>query len=82
MQDWSFHTAAQSWIWDWICSGDVTYTTFGRAWHPRSSFLGDTALAAAMAATYVHSVRNWDKANLNSQFMQGALLVLMVCFVI
>lgn len=72
-KDWSFHAAAQSWIWDWICSGDVKYTTFGRGYHPESMFLGDTVLAAAAAATYVHSVREWDKANVNREFMTGAL---------
>ena len=34
--------------------------------------LGDTVLAAAVAATYVHSVRDWDKANINREFMTGA----------
>jgi hypothetical protein len=70
--DWSFHSAAQSWIWDWICSGDVDYTTFGRAWHPESAMLGDTAIAAAIAATYVHAVRNWDLVSSNEHFMTGA----------
>ena len=70
--DWAFHSAAQSWIWDWICSGDVKYTTFGRAWHPESMMLGDTAMAAAIAATYVHGARGWDKAASNEHFMTGA----------
>jgi hypothetical protein len=72
VQDWSFHTAAQSWIWDWICSGEVKYSTYGRGWHPQSPMLGDTALAAALAATYVHAVRDWGKSHLNRNFMNGA----------
>lgn len=69
--DWSFHAAAQSWIWDWICSGDVTYTTFGRAYHPESPMLGDTALAAALAAVYVHAAEKWDVASSNQQMITG-----------
>jgi hypothetical protein len=71
-RDWAFHSAAQSWIWDWICSGDVKYTTFGRAWHPESMMLGDTAMAAAIAATYVNAARGWKKASENEHFMIGA----------
>jgi hypothetical protein len=74
-RDWGFHSAAQSWIWDWICSGDVKYTTFGRAWHPESMMLGDTAMAAAIAATYVHAAEGWKKASENANFMTGAPLL-------
>ena len=73
-KDWSFHSAAQSWVWDWICSGEVTYTTFGRAYHPEAPMLGDTALAAAAAATYVHAARRWGDAKLNDLFLSGACL--------
>jgi hypothetical protein len=74
VQDWAFHTAAQSWIWDWICSGEVHYTTYGRAYLPEAPMLGETALAAAAAAAYVHAAQRWDKAKLNEHFLQGALL--------
>ena len=77
--DWSFHSAAQSWIWDWICSGDVRYTTFGRAFHADSPQLGDTAMAAAIAATYVHAARSWDKASSNEQLMTGAPAAVAAC---
>ena len=73
-KDWSFHSAAQSWIWDWICSGDVTYTTFGRAHHPESMMLGDTTMAASIAAVYVNAARKWKTAELNNYFLTGALL--------
>ena len=72
-KDWAFHAAAQSWVWDWICSGEVTYTTFGRAYHEEAMMLGDTALAAAVAATYVHSVQDWPKAELSPTFLTGAM---------
>jgi Glycosyl hydrolase family 9 len=29
-KDWAFHAAAQSWIWDWICSGEVRRLALGR----------------------------------------------------
>ena len=74
-KDWSFHSAAQSWIWDWICSGDVTYTTFGRAFHPESMMLGDTTMAAAITAVYVNAARKWQTAQLNSYFLTGAMVV-------
>ena len=70
-KDWGFHTAAQSWIWDWQCSGGVTYTTFGRAYHPDSPLLGDTALAAAGAAIYARIARRWHKARLYKGFLDG-----------
>jgi hypothetical protein len=80
-KDWSFHSAAQSWIWDWICSGDVKYTTFGRAHHPESMMLGDTVMAAAIAAVYVNAARAWTHARLNTDFLRGvlALSVVIVC---
>jgi Glycosyl hydrolase family 9 len=71
-KDWSFHSAAQSWIWDWICSGSVKYTTFGRAHHPESMMLGDTTMAAAIAAVYVNAARKWKTAELNDYFLTGA----------
>jgi hypothetical protein len=49
-----FHAAAQSFAWDWICSGDVKYTTFGRAFLPKSPLLGDTMLAAALTDIYAN----------------------------
>ena len=70
-KDWSFHSAAQSWIWDWICSGAVRYTVFGRAHHPESMMLGDTVMAASIAATYVHAARQWGPAELNDYFLTG-----------
>lgn len=70
-KDWSFHSAAQSWIWDWICSGAVRYTTFGRAHHPESMMLGDTVMAASIAAAYVHAARQWAPAELNNYFLTG-----------
>lgn len=50
--NWDFHAPAQSFIWDWICSGKVEYSTFGRAWAFESPYLGDTALAASLAQIY------------------------------
>jgi hypothetical protein len=50
--DADLHAAAQSFVWDWICSGDVEYTTFGRAFLPKSPLLGDTMLAASLAHIY------------------------------
>ena len=47
-----FHAAAQSFVWDWICSGGVEYTTFGRAFLDTAPLLGDTTLAAALAQIY------------------------------
>lgn len=78
-KDWQFHSAAQSWIWDWICSGDVTYTTFGRAYHPESPMLGNTALAAAIAAVYVHSAEKWELVSQNKDFMTGACVLALQC---
>lgn len=72
-KDWSFHSAAQSWIWDWICSGNVRYTTFGRAHHPESMMLGETTMAAAIAAVYTNAARKWKTAELNDYFLTGAL---------
>jgi hypothetical protein len=74
-KDWSFHSAAQSWIWDWICSGTVTYTTFGRAHNWESMMLGDTTMAAAIAAVYVNAARKWKTAELNDYFLTGALML-------
>jgi hypothetical protein len=55
-----------------VACPQVRYTTYGRAHHPEAPMLGDTALAAAAAATYVHAARAWPKAELNAQFLTGA----------
>lgn len=73
-KDWSFHSAAQSWIWDWICSGGAVYTTFGRAHNSESMLLGDTTMASAIAAVYVNAARKWKTAELNNYFLTGPLL--------
>jgi hypothetical protein len=56
-QSWDFHGAAQGFIWDWVCSDNVQYTTFGRAWMHDASMLGDTAFAAALAQVYAHNAQ-------------------------
>lgn len=57
-QDAQYHTAAQSFLWDWLCDDEaVQYTRAGRAFFPGTPHLGSTAGAAAMAALYVHSAR-------------------------
>jgi hypothetical protein len=73
-RDWSIHSAAQSWIWDWICSGSVRYTTFGRAHHSESPMLGDTAMAAAIAAVYVNAAIKLNMTDANGHFLTGAML--------
>lgn len=50
--DYKFHAAAQSFLWDWVCSGQVRNTLLGRAYHETSPMLGDTVEAAALAAMY------------------------------
>jgi hypothetical protein len=50
--NWEFHAPAQTFIWDWICSGKVEYSHFGRAWAEETPLLGDTAMAAALAQLY------------------------------
>jgi len=50
--DYKFHAAAQSFLWDWACSGDVKFTTLGRAFYYLSPTLGDTVEAAGLAAMY------------------------------
>lgn len=70
-RDWSFHSAAQSFFWDWICSGDVKYTTFGRSFHPEAPAMGHSAMAAALAAVYVHNAEKWQLAAKNDDFLRG-----------
>jgi endoglucanase len=50
--DYKFHAAAQSFLWDWTCSGQVRNTLLGRAYLDASPMLGDTVEAAALAAMY------------------------------
>jgi hypothetical protein len=50
---WDFQAAAQSFVYDWICSGNVEYTRFGRAYDEDAPYLGDTALAAGLAQLYI-----------------------------
>lgn len=58
-RDVRYHLEAQSFLWDWICDGDlVQYTRNGRAFFEGTPHLGATAAAAAMAAVYAHSERN------------------------
>jgi hypothetical protein len=51
-ETWDWHSRAQSFVWDWVCSGDVEYTTFGRAFVTAAPMLGDTVLAAGLAQMY------------------------------
>eukprot|EP00892_Ulva_mutabilis_P001909 jgi/Ulvmu1/11719/UM008_0130.1 len=48
-----FHTPAQAFVWDWICSTNTYRTTLGRAIRPEALYLGDTVLAAALAQIYI-----------------------------
>lgn len=50
--NWEFHAPAQAFIWDWICSGKVDYTNFGRAFAEEAPLLGDTVMAASLAQLY------------------------------
>jgi hypothetical protein len=50
--NWEFHAPAQSFIWDWICSGKVRYSKYGRAWAEEGPYMGDTAMAASLAQLY------------------------------
>lgn len=74
-RDWDFHAAAQSFFWDWICSGYTTYTTFGRGYFPKSPSLGDTVTAAALAAVYVKTSQDWALVKENPDFVKGARAV-------
>jgi hypothetical protein len=58
--NWEFHAPAQTFIWDWICSGKVEYTTFGRAFAEASPMLGDTVMAASLAQLYAIKMKGWD----------------------
>lgn len=50
-----FHSVAQSFLWDWICSGEAKYNKYGRAWYKESPRLGSTAMVAALAEIYSRS---------------------------
>jgi cellulose synthase/poly-beta-1,6-N-acetylglucosamine synthase-like glycosyltransferase len=50
-----FHSVAQSFLWDWICSGEARYNKYGRAWYRRSPRLGSTVMVAALAELYTRS---------------------------
>ena len=64
-----FHDAAQTFTWDWICSGHADQTDLGRALAPDSPYLGDTVMAAALGQLYSVRMQFWD--GLNSGFREG-----------
>ena len=48
----AFHATAQSFIWDWMCSGMAVYSRRGRAWYKNSPLMGGTMMTAALAKLY------------------------------
>lgn len=70
-KDDEFHTAAQSFLWDWVCSGQVKYTTFGRGFYYLSPFAGSTVTAAALAAVYVYQVSKFADFDFDHDFYNG-----------
>jgi hypothetical protein len=63
------HDAAQTFVWDWICSGHADQTNLGRALAPDSPYLGDTVMASALAQMYAVKMQHWD--GLKQGFKQG-----------
>lgn len=64
-----FHEPAQTFVWDWICSGHAKSTPLGRALAPDSPYLGDTVMAAGLAQMYAVKMQYWD--GLKKGFRQG-----------
>lgn len=75
---WEFQEAAQSFAYDWICSGTATYTRFGRAFDPAAPLLGDTALAASLAQIYTVERKVRDTGVLSSR-MQATGAFTLAC---
>jgi hypothetical protein len=63
------HEPAQTFVWDWICSGHADQTPLGRSYAPDSPYLGDTVMAAALAQMYSVKMQYWD--GLKEGFKQG-----------
>jgi len=58
-QDSSFDDAVFNWFKAWLCAqGDIKFSKMGRAWHPESPTLGDSALLAFLAGIYSEMAPN------------------------
>lgn len=78
--DVTYHLAAQSFIWDWICNDElVKYTRNGRAYFFDTPHLGSTAGAAAMAAVYIHKNKDSNLVREDYGLIKSVPLLLRLC---